>query len=111
MSIESIPNPARKRIYTVEHICPEFTCVCPKTGQPDFATITVTYEPDEFLVELKSLKLYFWSFRDKGAFHEDITNQILDHLVENLKPHSMTVVGDFNVRGGISTVVTAKYPS
>ena len=89
--------------------CPEFTCVCPKTGQPDFAEIRISYIPDQSCIELKSLKLYLWSFRDKGHFHEAVTNQILDELVAVSSPRSMTVVGDFYVRGGISTVVTADY--
>ena len=87
--------------------CPEFTCVCPMTGQPDFATITVTYVPNEKIVELKSLKLYLWSYREEGAFHEDVTNRILDDLVACLEPRRMTVHADWNVRGGIHTTVTA----
>jgi 7-cyano-7-deazaguanine reductase len=90
---------------------PEFTCVCPRTGQPDFATIRIRYIPDQLCVELKSLKLYLWSFRDQGAFHEDVINQILDDLVEACRPRKMTVIGDFNVRGGIHTTITASYPS
>ena len=86
---------------------PEFTCVCPMTGQPDFATITVTYVPNEKIVELKSLKLYLWSYREEGAFHEDVTNRILDDLVACLEPRRMTVHADWNVRGGIHTTVTA----
>jgi len=90
--------------------CPEFTCVCPMTGQPDFATITITYTPDADIVELKSLKLYLWSYRDEGAFHEAVVNRILDDLVAAVRPRRMTVEGDFNVRGGIHTVVTARHP-
>ena len=89
---------------------PEFTCVCPRTGQPDFATIQIRYVPGTLCVELKSLKLYLWSFRDEGHFHEDVTNRILDDLVSVLKPRRMTVTGDFKVRGGIHTVVTASHP-
>ena len=89
--------------------CPEFTCVCPRTGQPDFATIRITYVPDQLCLELKSLKLYMWSYRNEGAFHEAVTNQILDDLVAVCRPRKMTVVGDFNVRGGIHTTVTATF--
>ena len=101
---------ARNRDYTIEHTCPEFTSVCPKTGQPDFATIKITYVPDGKCVELKSLKLYLWSFRDVGAFHEAVTNRILDDLVALLAPRRMTVEADFLVRGGIHTVVEASHP-
>ncbi len=89
--------------------CPEFTCVCPKTGQPDFATIRVRYVPGPRCVELLSLKLYLWSYREEGAFHEDVVNRILDDLVEACSPKYMSVEGDFNVRGGIHTVVTAEH--
>jgi 7-cyano-7-deazaguanine reductase len=102
------PNPGRD--YEIRLECPEFTCLCPLTGQPDFAVIRVSYVPDRLCVELKSLKLYLWSFRDQGAFHEAVTNQILDHLVAALSPRRMTVEGDFNVRGGIHTVVRASHP-
>ena len=88
---------------------PEFTCVCPMTGQPDFATIRIRYVPDRWLVELKSLKLYMWAYRHEGAFHEDVTNRILDDLVRTVAPRRMEVVGDWNVRGGIKTVVTVRY--
>ena len=107
--IETIPNPRRDRDYEVAMECPEFTCVCPRTGQPDFATIRVRYVPGPRCVELLSLKLYLWSFRDEGAFHEDVVNRILDDLVEACSPKYMSVVGDFNVRGGIHTVVTAEH--
>ena len=107
--LETFPNPRPGRDYEISMECPEFTCVCPRTGQPDFATIRVCYVPDQLCVELKSLKLYFWSFREEGAFHEDVINRILDDLVQACRPRSMTVVGDFNVRGGIHTVVTADY--
>jgi 7-cyano-7-deazaguanine reductase len=106
----AIPNPYPDRPYTVELACPEFTCLCPLTGQPDFATIRISYVPGPKLVELKSLKLYLWSFRDEGHYHEAVTNRILDDLVELLSPRRMTVVGEFNVRGGITTVVRATYP-
>jgi len=107
--LDTFPNPQPKRDYTIEFTCPEFTCLCPKTGQPDFATISIRYVPDRLCVELKSLKLYLWSFRDQGHFHEAVTNRILDDLVKLLRPRSMEVVGDFFVRGGIKTVVTATH--
>lgn len=91
--------------------CPEFTCLCPKTGQPDFAVIRITYTPDSLCVELKSLKLYLWSYRNEGAFHEAVTNKILDDLVAAVRPRKMKVAGDFYVRGGIHTVVSAEYSS
>ena len=108
--IETVPNPKPGRPYEIRIECPEFTCLCPRTGQPDFATIRVRYVPGERCVELKSLKLYLWSYRDQGAFHEAVTNQILDDLVAALAPRSMVVEGDFNVRGGIHTVVEARFP-
>ena len=108
--LETFPNPRPGRDYEIAFECPEFTCVCPRTGQPDFATIRITYVPADLCVELKSLKLYLWSFRDEGHFHEDVTNRILDDLVQAIHPKRMTVVGDFNVRGGIHTVVTAAHP-
>ena len=108
--IETFPNPAPARDYEIEFECPEFTCLCPKTGQPDFATISINYVPDVECVELKSLKLYLWSFRDEGHFHEAVTNRILDDLVAKISPRSMTVEGDFYVRGGIHTLVRASYP-
>jgi 7-cyano-7-deazaguanine reductase len=89
--------------------CPEFTCVCPRTGQPDFATIKIKYVPDKLCIELKALKLYLWSFRDQGTFHEAVVNKILDDLVAACRPRKMTVVGDFNIRGGIHTTVTASH--
>ena len=109
--LETVPNPHPDREYEVELTCPEFTCVCPMTGQPDFATYRITYAPGPRLVELKSLKLYLWSFRDEGHFHEDVTNIILNDLVEALAPRRMTVVGEYNPRGGITTVVRAAYES
>lgn len=108
-TLESFPNPRPERDYEINMECPEFTCVCPRTGQPDFATIRIRYVPAELCIELKSLKLYLWSFRQEGAFHEDVINRILDDLVQACRPRRMTVVGDFNVRGGIHTVVTAEY--
>ena len=106
----ALPNPHPDRDYDVEFSTDEFTCVCPMTGQPDFGTLRISFVPDQLLVELKSLKLYLWSFRDQGIFHEDVTNVILNDLVSTLKPRRMTVVGEFNIRGGIGTVVRASYP-
>ena len=108
--LETFENPKRSRDYVIEFDCPEFTCVCPKTGQPDFALISIRYVPDRLCVELKSLKLYLWSFREEGHFHEAVINRILDDLVAVLKPREMRIEGDFNVRGGIHTTVTAQYP-
>lgn len=107
--LETFPNPNPHREYEIRMECPEFTCVCPKTGQPDFATIRIRYVPDSLCIELKSLKLYLWSYRDEGAFHEAVTNRILDDLVRACSPRKMTVEGDFSVRGGIQTTVTATY--
>jgi 7-cyano-7-deazaguanine reductase len=107
--LETFPNPNPERDYEIRFQCPEFTCVCPRTGQPDFATLTIAYVPDRKCVELKSLKLYLWSFRDEGHFHEAVTNRVLDDLVAAVKPRSMTLVGDFRVRGGIHTEVRAEY--
>jgi 7-cyano-7-deazaguanine reductase len=109
-TLETFANPNPERDYTITFECPEFTCLCPKTGQPDFATIRIEYVPGLLCVELKSLKLYLWSYRDEGAFHEAVTNKILDDLVAVLKPRRLSVVGDFNVRGGIHTQVAASYP-
>jgi 7-cyano-7-deazaguanine reductase len=107
--LETFPNPHPGRDYTIEHTSAEFTSVCPKTGQPDFATIRVTYVPERKCVELKSLKLYLQSFRNQGIFYEDVINVILDDLVRALRPRRMTVEGSFSVRGGISSVVTATH--
>jgi 7-cyano-7-deazaguanine reductase len=107
--LETFTNPRPGRDYLVQHTCPEFTSVCPKTGQPDFGTIRITYVPDRLCVELKSLKLYLQSYRSKGIFYEDVINVILDDLVTAVKPRRMTVEGDFRARGGISSVVTATY--
>ena len=108
-TLETFPNPHPRREYEVEFTCPEFTCVCPMTGQPDFATITITYVPDALCVELKSLKLYLWSFRDEGHFHEDVTNIILNDLIGAVDPRTIRIEGVFNVRGGIRTVVRASH--
>jgi len=107
--LETFPNPAPDRDYEIAFDCPEFTCLCPRTGQPDFATIRIRYTPDELCVELKSLKVYLWSFRDQGAFHEAVTNRILDDLVAATSPRRMSVEGDFYVRGGIHTVVRVAF--
>ena len=108
-TLDTFPNPKPERDYEIEFECPEFTCLCPLTSQPDFATIRIRYVPDERCVELKSLKLYLWSFRDEGHFHEKVTNTILDDLVGVLDPRRITVIGDFLVRGGIKTVITASH--
>ncbi|MEX1158082.1 MAG: preQ(1) synthase [Thermomicrobiales bacterium] len=107
--LEVVQNPNPERDYTIEISSPEFTCLCPVTGQPDFAEITLRYIPDQLCVELKSFKLYLWSFRNEGAFHEAVTNQILDDIVGKLAPREATVVGKFNVRGGLYTTVTASH--
>lgn len=107
--LDAFPNPAPHRDYQIQFVFPEFTSVCPVTGQPDFATITVRYVPDERCVEMKSLKLYFFAYRNKGIFYEAVVNTILDDLVAVLRPRKMTVVGDFAVRGGTAGTVTADY--
>jgi len=107
--LETFPNPRPGRPYEIAMECPEFTCLCPMTGQPDFATIRLRYVPARRCVELKSLKLYLWSYRSQGAFHEAVTNQICDDLVMALRPRWLEVEGDFSVRGGITTVVTARH--
>src|SRR6188508_133738 len=107
--LEAFANPRPRRDYTVEFVFPEFTSMCPVTGQPDFATITVTYVPDRLCVEMKSLKLYYLAYRNKGIFYESVVNTILDDLVAVLKPRRMTVVGQFAVRGGTAGTVTASY--
>jgi len=109
--LETFPNPEPGRDYEIRFTCSEFTCLCPRTGQPDFATFTVTYVPDRLCVELKSLKLYLWSFRDEGHFHEAVTNRILDDLVAATRPRRMRIEGDFRIRGGIHTVVSAEHVS
>jgi 7-cyano-7-deazaguanine reductase len=105
--LETFPNPNPERDYVIHFECPEFTCVCPRTGQPDFATIRVRYVPDDLCVELKSFKLYLWSYRDEGAFHEAVVNRILDDLNAACKPRFLEVIGEFKVRGGIHTKVVA----
>jgi 7-cyano-7-deazaguanine reductase len=107
--LETFPNPNPRRDYLIEHTCPEFTAVCPKTGQPDFATIVLRYVPDELCVELKSLKLYYYAFRNRGIYYEAVVNVILDDLVKALQPRSIEIEGRFAVRGGISSVVTASW--
>ena len=109
-TLETFPNPQPNRPYEIQFECPEFTCLCPKTGQPDFAIIRIRYIPDQICIELKSLKLYLWSYRDEGAFHEAVTNKILDDLVAASNPKFMEVEGDFYVRGGIKTVVVVRHP-
>ena len=110
-SLETFPNPRPERDFEIAIDCPEFTSVCPKTGLPDFGAIRITYVPGDRCIELKSLKLYLIEFRNRGIFYEAVTNQILDDLVAACGPRRMTVVGDFSIRGGIKTVVTASYPS
>ena len=107
--LETFANPAGKRDYTIRMTIPEFTCLCPKTGQPDFATLEIEYIPDALCVELKSLKLYIWSYRDQGTFHEAVTNKILDDLVTYLQPRYLRITARFNVRGGIYTNIIAEY--
>ena len=104
------PNRTKSRRYLISFDCPEFTCVCPASGFPDFATIRIKYIPRDWCVELKSLKLYLNRFRDEGIFHEDVSNRILDDLVKLLKPWRIEVVGDFSVRGNIKTIITAQWP-
>jgi 7-cyano-7-deazaguanine reductase len=106
--LETFPNPEPGRDYTIRMRIPEFTCLCPKTGQPDFATLLLEYVPDAKCVELKSLKLYIWSFRNEGAFHEAVTNRILDDLAKLMSPRYIRLTADFNVRGGIFTTVVAE---
>ena len=108
--IETFPNPRPEREFEIAINCPEFTSVCPKTGLPDFGEIRITYVPADRCIELKSLKYYMIGFRDRGIFYESVTNQILDDLVAACEPRRMTVVGDFSTRGGMKTVVTARYP-
>ena len=107
--IETFPNPQTGRDYTIRMRLPEFTCLCPRTGQPDFATLDLEYVPDALCVELKSLKLYIWSFRDRGAFHEAVTNEIADRLVATLQPRFLRLTAQFNVRGGIYTTIVAEH--
>ena len=106
---EIFPNPAPERDYTIEIVCPEFTSVCPKTGQPDFGTLTFRYVPDQWCVELKSLKLYLQQFRNEGIFYESVTNKILNDFVGKLDPRRVTLTASFTPRGGISTIVTVEH--
>ncbi len=108
-TLETFPNPAPERDYTIRMTIPEFSCLCPKTGQPDFATLKLDYVPDRLCVELKSLKLYIWSYRDLGAFHEAVTNRILGDLAGATMPRFMRLTAEFNVRGGIYTTVVAEH--
>jgi 7-cyano-7-deazaguanine reductase len=107
--LETFENPNAERDYTIRISTPEFTCLCPKTGQPDFATLDIEYVPNELCIELKAYKLYIWSFRDRGAFHEAVTNEILDNLVRVCKPRFMRLTAEFNVRGGVYTTVVAEH--
>lgn len=107
--LQTFANPAPGRDYLIGMVLPEFTCLCPMTGQPDFATLELQYVPDRLCVELKSLKLYVWSYRDEGAFHEAVTNRILDDLVRAVRPRYLRLSARFNVRGGILTTVTAEH--
>ena len=107
--LETFPNPAANRDYRIHLEIPEFTCLCPMTGQPDFATLEIDYVPERRCVELKSLKLYIWSYRNRGAFHEAVTNRILDDLVRAIAPRFMRLTARFNVRGGIYTTVSAEH--
>ncbi|MCP4979388.1 MAG: NADPH-dependent 7-cyano-7-deazaguanine reductase QueF [Gammaproteobacteria bacterium] len=108
-TLDTFANPNPERDYTIHIDTPEFTCLCPVTGQPDFATIEIQYVPDQLCVELKALKLYFWSYRDQGVFHEAVTNQILSDLVAVVNPRYMRVNAEFNVRGGVYTRVVAEH--
>ncbi len=108
-TLETFPNPKSGRDYTVRIRMPEFSCLCPKTGQPDFAALFLEYVPDKLCVELKTLKLYVWAYRDEGAFHEAVTNQILDDLVKAMAPRYARLTARFNVRGGLYTTVVAEH--
>ena len=108
-SLELFENPNPERDYTIHIRIPEFTCLCPKTGQPDFATLYLDYVPDERCIELKSLKIYIWSYRDQGAFHEAVTNRILDDLAHACRPRHMRLSAEFNVRGGLYTTIVAEH--
>jgi len=108
--LEAVPNPSPQREYTVEMSFPEFTCKCPRTGYPDFATITLTYVPDQYIVELKSWKLYLNKYRDQYIFHEKATNQVLDDFIAAIRPARAEIVADWNVRGNVRTVIRAQYP-
>lgn len=107
--LETFDNPRPARDYRVVHTCAEFTSVCPKTGLPDFATITIDYVPDQLCLELKALKMYFYAYRQQGIYYEAVTNRILDDLVDACQPRRMTITADFNIRGGFGSVITAEY--
>jgi len=107
--LETFPNPAPERDYTIHISTNEFTCLCPKTGQPDFATLEFDYIPDDLCIELKALKIYIWSYRDKGCFHEDVTNKILEDIITVISPRFMRLTAKFNVRGGLYTTVVAEH--
>lgn len=108
-ALETFPNPQPERDFTIRIHTPEFTCLCPKTGQPDFATIHIEYVPAQHCIELKALKLYLWTFRERGAFHEAVTNEILDHIVNAIQPNFMRIRAEFNVRGGVYTTVIVEH--
>jgi 7-cyano-7-deazaguanine reductase len=108
-ALETFPNPSPERDYVIRHVCPEYTALCPVTGQPDFGTIVIAYVPGRLCVELKSLKTYLWSFRDEGHFFEQVTNRICDDLARALRPRRLKVTGHFNVRGGIASTVVARH--
>lgn len=110
-TLETFPNPNPERDFEIHFECPEFTCVCPKTGQPDFAHLNISYVPDKVCVELKSLKLYLWSFREEGSFHEAVSNSISNDLIEVLSPRKLRFEGKFNVRGGIYTTIVVEHPN
>ncbi|MCP3059760.1 preQ(1) synthase [Myxococcus sp. K38C18041901] len=107
--LQTFPNPAPERDYEIAFDVPEFTCLCPLTGQPDFARFKITYVPDQSCIELKSLKLYMWAYRNEGAFHEKVTNTIAEDIIKAIQPRKLTVVGDWFVRGGIGTIVTVTH--
>jgi 7-cyano-7-deazaguanine reductase len=108
-SLDTFENPNKSRDFTIRISTPEFTCLCPMTGQPDFADIEIEYIPEDLCLELKSIKLYFWSYRNEGAFHEAVTNQMLDDMVKAINPRFMRISADFNVRGGVYTRVTVEH--
>ncbi|MFY2560042.1 preQ(1) synthase [Corallococcus terminator] len=107
--LQTFANPAPERDYEIAFDCPEFTCLCPLTGQPDFARFKISYVPDQLCIELKSLKLYMWAYRNEGAFHEKVTNTIADDIIKAIQPRKLTLVGDWFVRGGIGTIVTVTH--
>ena len=109
--LKTFPNPYPQRDYLISMVCPEFTCLCPMTGQPDFACIYITYIPDKLCLELKTIKLYLWDYRNQGTFHEAVTNKILEDFVTACAPRHMTIMSDFRIRGGIHTCVTVTHPN